>query len=55
MNETIVESPGVYINQINTFPNSIVAVPKSVPVFIGYTPQAMYEGEPYTNAPRKVV
>ena len=30
-------TPGVYIKELNAFPNSIVAVPTSIPVFIGYT------------------
>lgn len=30
-------TPGVYIQEISTLPPSVVAVPTSVPVFIGYT------------------
>ncbi len=31
------KTPGIYINEINAFPNSVVPVETSVPVFIGYT------------------
>jgi len=33
-------TPGVYIEEISTFPPSVVAVETAVPVFIGYTEQA---------------
>lgn len=48
------KTPGVYIDEKNAFSNSIVPVPTAVPAFIGYTPQAMYEGKSYTNVPQKV-
>ncbi len=54
MNELMIKSPGVYINEINAFPNSVVPVATAVPAFIGYTPQATYEGKSYTNVPFKV-
>ncbi len=47
-------TPGVYISELNAFPNSVVAVPTAVPAFIGYTPQASYEGKSYTNVPLKI-
>jgi len=49
-----IQSPGVYINEINAFPNSIVPVATAVPAFIGYTPQAMHEGRSYLNMARKI-
>lgn len=49
-----IKTPGVYINEINTFPNSVVPVATAVPAFIGYTPQAMYEGKSYSNVAMKV-
>src|SRR5690349_6686473 len=49
-----IKSPGVYINELNAFPNSLVPVATAVPAFIGYTPQAMYEGKSYTNVARKI-
>ncbi|KYG74939.1 hypothetical protein EV198_0548 [Roseivirga ehrenbergii] len=48
------KTPGVYINEINAFPNSIVQVPTAVPAFIGYTPKAEYNGKNYLNKPVKV-
>ncbi len=49
-----IQTPGVYINELNAFPNSVVAVPTAVPAFIGYTPQALYEGKSYINVPMKI-
>ena len=54
MLESNIKSPGVYINELNAFPNSVVAVATAVPVFIGYTPQASYEGKSYTNVAQKI-
>jgi hypothetical protein len=54
MNLSTISSPGVYINEVNAFPNSAVAVATAVPAFIGYTPQAMYEGKSYTGVPTLV-
>lgn len=49
-----INTPGVYINQINAFPNSVVPVPTAVPAFIGYTPQAAYQGRSYLNVAQKI-
>lgn len=49
-----IKTPGVYINELNAFPNSVVAVATAVPAFIGYTPQALYEGKSYTNVAQKI-
>ena len=38
------ETPGVYINEVNAFPNSVVSVATAVPAFIGYTQRASYKG-----------
>lgn len=54
MNETLIKTPGVYIDEINAFPNSVVPVETAVPAFIGYTPQAIYEGKSYKNVPTKI-
>jgi uncharacterized protein len=54
MLESNIKTPGVYIDELNAFPNSVVAVATAVPAFIGYTPQALYEGKSYTNVPQKV-
>lgn len=47
-------TPGVYINEINGFPNSVVPVATAVPAFIGYTPQAEYQGQSYYNKAVKI-
>jgi len=47
-------TPGVYINEINAFPNSVVPIATAVPAFIGYTPRADYEGKSYFNKPQKI-
>jgi predicted ribosomally synthesized peptide with nif11-like leader len=31
------QTPGVYINEINAFPNSVVPVATAIPEFVGYT------------------
>lgn len=54
MNSSNIQSPGVYINELNAFPNSVVPVATAVPAFIGYTPQAMYEGRSYANVAQKI-
>jgi phage tail sheath protein FI len=54
MNLSTIKTPGVYIDEVNAFPNPVVSVPTSVPAFIGYTPQASYEGKSYTNVPTKI-
>ena len=43
------QTPGVYINEVNAFPNSVVPVATAVPVFIGYTMRADYKGKSYLN------
>jgi uncharacterized protein len=48
------QTPGVYINEVNAFPNSVVEVATAIPAFIGYTPQASYEGKSYLNTPVKI-
>lgn len=54
MNLSPIQTPGVYIQELNTFPNSVVGVATAVPAFIGYTTQAAYEGKSYTNVPVKI-
>ncbi len=49
-----IKTPGVYINELNAFPNSVVPVATAVPAFIGYTPQASYQGKSYVNVPQKI-
>ncbi len=49
-----IQTPGVYIQEKNAFPNSVVPVATAVPAFIGYTPQASYEGKSYYNKAQKI-
>ena len=51
---TTPSTPGVYIDEINGFPNSVVPVATAVPAFIGYTPNAEYQGKSYYNKPQKI-
>ncbi len=44
-------TPGVYIDEENAFPNSVVAVQTAIPAFVGYTARADYEGKSYLNKP----
>ncbi len=54
MSKLNIKAPGVYINELNAFPNSVVPVATAVPAFIGYTPQALYEGRSYLNIAQKI-
>jgi len=54
MIQSNIKSPGVYINEQNAFPNSVVPVATAVPAFIGYTPQAEYNGKSYINLAQKI-
>lgn len=46
---TMYKTPGVYINELNAFPNSVVEVPTAVPAFLGYT-----ETAPTPNVPTRI-
>lgn len=48
------KTPGVYIEEKNAFPNSVVAVETAVPVFIGYTEQATKSGKSILNKPTRI-
>lgn len=48
------KTPGVYIEEKNAFPNSVVAVQTAVPVFIGYTEQATKSGKSISMKPTRV-
>jgi len=50
----VTSTPGVYIDEVNGFPNSVVPVATAVPAFIGYTPKAEYQGKSYLNKPQKI-
>ena len=44
INETAIKTPGVYINEIPSFPPSIAQVATAIPVFVGYTQTATMNG-----------
>jgi uncharacterized protein len=48
------KTPGVYIEEKNAFPNSVVAVATAIPAFIGYTESANFKGKSLLNQPVKV-
>ncbi|MEL6538746.1 MAG: phage tail sheath family protein, partial [Bacteroidota bacterium] len=51
---TDLKTPGVYINEVNAFPPSAVAVATAVPAFIGYTPKAEYDGDSLHMIPVRI-
>ena len=49
INESTIQTPGVYVNEIPSFPPSIAQVATAVPVFIGYTQTASRNGKSVVN------
>src|SRR4051812_39802524 len=47
-------TPGVYIDEKNAYPNSAVAVETAVPIFIGYTEKAEFNGKSLKNIPTRI-
>jgi uncharacterized protein len=47
-------TPGVYIEEKNAFPSSAVAVETAVPVFIGYTEKAEWNGKSLVEKPTRI-
>lgn len=47
-------TPGVSINEIDSFTKSVIGIPTAVPAFVGYTPQASYQGKSYLNVPVQI-
>jgi phage tail sheath protein FI len=47
-------TPGVYIQEQNAFPNSVVAIETAVPVFIGYTEKAVRNGKSLKGKPVRI-
>ncbi|EAZ79315.1 phage tail sheath family protein [Algoriphagus machipongonensis] len=54
MSDKNIKMPGVYIEEKNAFPNSVVGVATAIPAFIGYTPQANLNGKSCINKPVKI-
>ncbi|MEM9055691.1 MAG: hypothetical protein AAGB16_10235, partial [Pseudomonadota bacterium] len=48
------KTPGVYVVELDTFPNSVVQVATSVPVFIGYTETSRANGLTLFNQPTRI-
>lgn len=48
------KTPGVYVEELDAFPPSIVGVETAVPAFIGYTETASRKGRPVTKMPVKI-
>jgi hypothetical protein len=48
------KTPGVYINEPDSFPPAIVAVATAVPAFIGYTEQAIQNLKSVKNTPVRI-
>jgi len=46
---TTMKTPGVYIQELDAFGNSVVPVPTAVPAFIGYTERTSYKGKSLLN------
>ncbi|MGZ3751834.1 MAG: phage tail sheath family protein [Mucilaginibacter sp.] len=55
INESTIRTPGVYVNEIPSFPPSIAQVATAIPAFIGYTQIALdSSGKDLTNKPTKI-
>ncbi|MEZ4873960.1 MAG: hypothetical protein R2793_00510 [Flavobacteriaceae bacterium] len=54
MNELTIKSPGVYINEINAFPNSVVPAPTAVPAFYWVHAASIIRRKSYTNVAMKI-
>lgn len=48
------KTPGVYVEEVSTFPPSVAPVETAIPAFIGYTAKATKNGESILNVPTKV-
>ncbi|MGD1841158.1 MAG: phage tail sheath family protein [Thermonemataceae bacterium] len=47
-------TPGVYVEEKNAFPSSVVAVSTAVPAFIGYTEKVTSNGQSLVNTPVRI-
>lgn len=48
------QTPGVYIEEVNAFPGSVMEVATAVPAFIGYTEKASDKGRSILNQPFRI-
>ncbi|MCB0713265.1 MAG: phage tail sheath family protein [Ignavibacteriae bacterium] len=44
-NQLPIKTPGVYINELDSFPQSIIGVSTAIPAFVGYTEKVEHGGE----------
>lgn len=51
---TSFKTPGVYIEEISTFPPSVAQVETAIPAFIGYTKYIVHDGKQIKNEPIKI-
>jgi len=51
---TTMKTPGVYIQELDAFGNSVVPVATAIPAFIGYTGKTSYNGKSLVNKPVRV-
>ncbi|WP_299716526.1 phage tail sheath C-terminal domain-containing protein [uncultured Tenacibaculum sp.] len=49
MSVTEMKTPGVYIQELDAFGNTVVPVPTAIPAFIGYTANTSYNGKDLVN------
>src|SRR5580658_5966928 len=55
INESAIKTPGVYINEIPSFPPAVAQVATAIPAFIGYTQMAIdSSGKDITNKPTSI-
>tara|TARA_R100000306_G_scaffold26078_3_gene29955 strand:- start:40903 stop:42333 length:1431 start_codon:yes stop_codon:yes gene_type:complete len=52
---TSYKTPGVYVEEISTFPPSVAQVETAIPAFVGYTETALKDGNDLTNIPTRIV
>src|SRR5437867_808062 len=55
INESAIKTPGVYVNEIPSFPPSIAQVATAIPAFIGYTEKAIdSRGKSLNLVPKRI-
>ena len=54
LNLSDLKTPGVYIDEIPSFPPSVAQVETAIPAFIGYTRLTTYQGNDITNKPIRI-
>lgn len=54
LNLADVRTPGVYIDEVSTFPTSVAQVETAIPAFIGYTRNTTLNGDSIVNTPVRI-